>query len=81
MRGEDRGDGRPDIHRLEEKERILRQGLCFRCKEKGHKAVDCPKFPNDPRRNDRQIDLRDRIVNRCPPRDLRGDGGRYNDVN
>lgn len=74
-----RSDGRPDMNRLEEKERILRQGLCFRCKEKGHKAMECPKFPNDPPRNDRQDpNLRDRIDNRGPPREYRGDGGRYN---
>jgi Retrotransposon gag protein len=29
----------------EEKERCMREGRCFRCKEHGHRGQDCPRFP------------------------------------
>jgi len=60
----DGGRGGGNMQRMEEKDRILRQGLCFRCKEKGHRANECPSFSNEPPRSNQQVDLRARIDNR-----------------
>lgn len=34
--------------KLEERNKLMRQGLCFYCKEKGHLVFDCPTAPKRP---------------------------------
>lgn len=45
-RHERRGPPRNGGSRFEEKQRIMREGRCFACGEKGHMVKDCPYAQN-----------------------------------
>ena len=47
----DNSEARPRRLSLEERKKLMEEGRCFRCRNKGHQARECKKFPNTDTRN------------------------------
>lgn len=50
----------PRIARLtqEERTKLIKEGRCFRCRQAGHLAVDCPKFASNANKGDKLARIR-----------------------